>query len=59
MTSYTEQPVVGRSGEPNMLPQNGADYPLDELLPECDASADITAEDRVWLDGEPVGHEVL
>lgn len=25
-------------------------YTLDELLSQCDASADLTAEDRVWLD---------
>jgi antitoxin ChpS len=34
-------------------------YTLDELLAQCDASADITAEDRVWLDGEPIGGELL
>lgn len=40
---------------PNARPH----YSLDELLAQCDASADITAEDRVWLDGKPVGGELL
>lgn len=35
------------------------DYTLDDLLAQCDASADITMEDRAWLDGEPVGGEFV
>ena len=34
-------------------------YTLDELLAQCDASADISAEDRDWLDASPVGGELL
>lgn len=34
-------------------------YTLDELLAQCDASADPTVEDREWLDGKPVGGELL
>ena len=34
-------------------------YRLDELLAQCDASAEIGAEDRTWLDGKPVGKELL
>lgn len=34
-------------------------YSLDELLAQCDASADLTAEDREWLDAKPVGGELL
>ncbi|OIN78873.1 antitoxin [Mycobacterium malmoense] len=40
-------------------PQTRPRYTLDELLSQCDASADLTDEDRVWLDGEPVGGELL
>jgi antitoxin ChpS len=40
-------------------PQVRPRYTLDELLAQCDASADITVEDRVWLDGEPLGGELL
>jgi len=34
-------------------------YTLDELLAQCDASAEISAEDREWLDAHPVGGELL
>ena len=34
-------------------------YSLDELLAQCDASAEINEEDRAWLDDEPVGRELL
>lgn len=34
-------------------------YTLDELLARCDASAEMGAEDRAWLDNQPVGSELL
>jgi antitoxin ChpS len=34
-------------------------YSLDELLAQCDASAEIGEEDRTWLDDGPVGTELL
>ena len=34
-------------------------YTLEELLARCDPSADITTEDRGWLDGKPNGGELL
>lgn len=34
-------------------------YTLEELLAQCDASTEISAEDRQWLDGRPVGDELL
>ncbi|NCA72501.1 MAG: antitoxin [Sphingobacteriia bacterium] len=34
-------------------------YSLDELLAQCDASADIGEDDRTWLDDGPVGSELL
>lgn len=34
-------------------------YSLDELLAQCDASAEISEEDRAWLDDKPVGNELL
>lgn len=41
--------------EPTLRPR----YSLDELLAQCDASAELTLEDREWLDAKPVGGEVL
>ena len=34
-------------------------YTLDELLAQCDASAEESAEDRELLDAKPVGRELL
>ena len=34
-------------------------YTLDELLAKCDASAEISEEDRAWLASKPVGSELL
>jgi len=40
-------------------PQGRPHYTLDELLAQCDPSADLTPEDREWLDAKPVGSELL
>jgi antitoxin ChpS len=40
---------------PNLRPR----YTLDELLAQCDASAETSTEDREWLDARPVGGELL
>jgi antitoxin ChpS len=34
-------------------------YTLNELLAQCDASAEISKNDREWLDAYPVGSELL
>lgn len=41
--------------EPHARPR----YNLDELLAQCDATAEINAEDQAWLDAKPVGNELL
>jgi len=41
--------------EPNARPR----YTLDELLAQCDASVELTTEDRDWLESKPVGNELL
>lgn len=41
--------------EPHARPR----YSLDELLAQCDASAEVSAEDLEWLDAAPVGGELL
>ena len=41
--------------EPSARPR----YTLAELLAQCDPSADLTAEDRKWLDAKQVGSELL
>ena len=34
-------------------------YSLDELLTQCDASAEVSEEDRAWFNDSPVGNELL
>lgn len=34
-------------------------YTLDELLAQCDPSAELTEQEREWLDAPAVGREVL
>lgn len=34
-------------------------YTLDDLLAQCDASAEVGPEDHAWLDDKPVGGELL
>ena len=36
-----------------------ARYTLEELLAQGDGSVELSQEDRVWLDSEPVGNELL
>jgi antitoxin ChpS len=41
-----------------VLPQPKPRYTLDELLAQCDSKAEITGEDRAWLDLGSVGREL-
>ena len=34
-------------------------YTLDEFLAQCDANAELSVEDKAWLDGPAVGGELL
>lgn len=34
------------------------EYSLDELLTQCDASAELSTQEREWLDAPAVGNEV-
>lgn len=40
-------------------PASKPHYTLEELLAQCDASAEMSAEDHAWLDGKPSGDELL
>ena len=40
---------------PNPRPR----YTLDKLLAQCDANAELSVEDKAWLDGPAVGGELL
>jgi len=41
--------------KPSMRPR----YTLDDLLAQCDPSAELTAQEREWLDAPVVGWEVI
>lgn len=41
--------------EPSPRPR----YSLDELLAQCDPSAEGNLEDSEWLDAKPVGREII
>ncbi len=51
--------VTVEGGRLVVEPQQRPRYSLDELLAQCDASAEVTAEDRAWVDAKPVGSELL
>ncbi|MVA80892.1 antitoxin [Agrobacterium vitis] len=40
-------------------PQARPRYTLEELLAQCGEAADVSVEDREWLDGGPVGGELM
>ena len=40
-------------------PQPRPRYTLDELLAQCDASAELTDEDRAWIGDAPMGDELI
>ena len=40
-------------------PQRRPRFTLDELLAQCDPSADLSRENREWLDARPTGDELL
>jgi antitoxin ChpS len=54
--------TVSRSVDGSRLivePQPRRRYTLDELLAQCDPSAEPTDEDREWLEAKPAGNELL
>lgn len=57
----TNQPKVGIAIKNDRLmiePTARPRYTLDELLAQCDASAEVSAEDREWVDAHPIGSEL-
>ena len=41
--------------EPKLRPT----YSIDELLAQCDETADLSSEDHAWIDAKPAGNELL
>lgn len=42
-----------------VAPRSRPSYSLEELLAMCDETAPVDDGDRAWLDGSPVGNELL
>ncbi len=48
-----------RDGKLIIEPQLRPRYSLDELLAQCDATVELSHEDKEWLDAKPVGSELI
>lgn len=48
-----------QSGRLVVEPQQRPRYTLDELLAQCNPKARRSKEEREWLDGKPVGGELI
>ncbi len=51
--------VTVDNGKLVVEPQSRPHYNLEELLAQCDSSAELSADDREWLAVKPVGNELL
>ena len=51
--------VTVEDGRLIVEPKNRRRYTLDELLAQCDASAELSAEDKAWLDDRRAGEEQI
>lgn len=41
------------------VPRKRPKYTLEELLAQCDPDAEITEEEKMWMNLEPVGKEII
>jgi antitoxin ChpS len=41
------------------IPRKRPKYTLEELLAQCDPNAEITEEEKMWMNLEPVGKEII
>ncbi|MBB4142837.1 AbrB/MazE/SpoVT family DNA-binding domain-containing protein [Rhizobium rhizoryzae] len=59
LTSGAKVGLLIEDGRLIVEPAAKPNYTLEELLAQCDPEAAPPAEDREWLDAEPVGNELL
>jgi len=55
----TELGLTVQNGRLVVEPRQRPRYTLDELLSQCNPRARRTKEDREWLEGKPVGGELI
>jgi antitoxin ChpS len=51
--------IVVENGRLLIEPQRKPRYSLEELLAQCDETAETSIEEREWLNAPPVGGELL
>ena len=51
--------IAVESGRLIIEPQKRPRYTLQELLAQCDPKAARTSEEREWLEGKPLGGELI
>ena len=51
--------IAVENGRLIVEPRKRPIYSLDELLAQCDATDTPSAEDRAWIEANPVGNELL
>jgi len=51
--------ITVESGRLVVEPRQRRRYSLDELLAQCDPRAPRTKAEQAWVDGEPVGGELI
>ena len=51
--------IVVMEGHLLIEPQSRPRYSLEELLAQCDASAEMAHEDQAWFHAQPCGKELL
>jgi antitoxin ChpS len=59
VTANAKLDLIVEDGKLIAVPRKRPKYTLDELLAQCDPNAEITEEERMWLDLEPVGKEII
>lgn len=59
MASNAKVEVLVEDGRIVAVPQRRPRYTLEELVAQCDLTAELTEEDREWLNDGPVGREVI
>jgi antitoxin ChpS len=55
----SEIEITIKGGKIIIEPISRPHYTLEELLAQCDSTADLSPEDRVWLDDGSCGNELL
>ncbi|MBM7345258.1 AbrB/MazE/SpoVT family DNA-binding domain-containing protein [Pantoea coffeiphila] len=59
LTTDSEVGMTIDNGRLIIEPQKRPHYSLDELLAQCDPHAEISEEDREWVNASALGKEVL